>query len=68
MPPAAENARDEARAQFKREAVSFLKAVDTRWRSGQTYMLETEECRWAYRLMNEVIDDRYGAIEIEVAA
>ena len=68
MSQAAEIARAEARAQFKREAVSFLKAVDTRWRSGQTYMLETEECRWTYRLMSDVIDERYGAIGFEVAA
>ena len=67
-PYLAEKPQDEAIAQFRREAVAFLKCVDTRWRSGQTYMMETEDCRWTYRLMSEVIEDRYRPIEMEVAA
>ena len=53
---------------FEHEGLALLASARTHLRSPQTYMMETEECRWVSQFMNEVLDRRYGPIEMEVAS
>lgn len=53
---------------LEREGLSFLARARTHLRSGQTYQLETEECRWISRFLVEAMDERYGPFGIEAAA